>query len=122
MGSIRFAETYGARGGAPVWMYRFDWETTAEGYEGTAPHGSDTTFFFDNLERAGVSAHGPQTLATTASSALVAFAATGSPGHDGLPEWPPYGRDRRATMLFDEESCVVDDPDGEARQIWEEIP
>jgi para-nitrobenzyl esterase len=36
-----------------------------------------------------------------------------------LPEWPPYDCDRRATMVFDVESRVVDDPDREARQIWE---
>jgi len=119
MGSIRFAEAYGAATGAPVWMYRFDWQTNADGYEGTAPHGSDTTFFFDNIERAGVSSRGPQALATQMSSSLVAFAASASPQHHGLPEWPPYGCDRRATMVFDVESRVVDDPDCEARQIWE---
>jgi para-nitrobenzyl esterase len=119
MGSIRFADTYAAAGRAPVWMYRFDWETPAAGYEGTAPHGSDTTFFFDNLESAGVSAGGPGGLAKAMSGSLVAFAASGSPQHDGLPAWPPYDRDRRATMVFDAQSCVVDDPDGDARMIWE---
>jgi para-nitrobenzyl esterase len=119
MGSIRFAEAYAAAGGAPVWMYRFDWETPAAGYEGTAPHGSDTTFFFDNLESAGVSAHGPQQLATQVSSSLVAFAACASPQHDGIPPWPPYDSDHRATMVFDVEPRVVDDPDREAREIWE---
>jgi para-nitrobenzyl esterase len=113
MGSIRFAEARVAGGGAPVWMYRFDWETPAEGYAGTAPHGSDTTFFFDNLDRAGVSADGPQELATLMSSSLVSFAATGS------LDWPPYDCDRRATMLFDMKSRVVDDPDAHARTIME---
>ena len=120
MGSIRFAEARVAAGGAPVWMYRFDWETPANGYEGTAPHGSDTTFFFDNIERAGVSVQGPPELARQVSSSLVALAANGSPECDGLPAWPAYDCDRRATMLFDVESRVVDDPDGDARRVWEE--
>ena len=113
VGSIRFAEARVAANGAPVWMYRFDWETPAEGYAGTAPHGSDTTFFFDNLDRAGVSARGPQELATVMSSSLVGFASNGS------ANWPPYDCDRRPTMLIDVESHVADDPDADARQIME---
>ncbi|HEY7106204.1 MAG TPA: carboxylesterase family protein [Acidimicrobiia bacterium] len=117
MGSIRFAEAKAAAGGAPVWMYRFDWETPAEGYAGTAPHGVDTTFFFDQLDAATVTADGPHALAAHASSALVSFAATGSPEYDGGPAWPPYDLDRRATMLFDTESRAVDDPDHDAREL-----
>jgi para-nitrobenzyl esterase len=113
IGSIRFAEARVAAHRAPVWMYRFDWETPAEGYAGTAPHGSDTTFFFDNLDRAGVSMKGPQELATLMSSSLVEFAATGS------ANWPPYDCENRSTMLFDVESRVVGDPDADARQIME---
>ena len=121
MSSIRMAEARDTAGGAPVWMYRFDWETPAEGYEGTAPHGVDTPFFFDNLSRATVSAQGPERLAAWVSSSLVSFAAGGSPQHDGLPIWSPYDRSTRATMLFDVESRVVDDPDADARHIWETI-
>jgi para-nitrobenzyl esterase len=117
LSSIRFAEAWLAGGQAPAFMYRFDWETRAAGYEGTAPHGGDQTFFFDNLAVAGVSAGGPQRLADHASSALVAFAASGSPNYDDAPEWPPYDTDRRATMVLDTESCVADDPDADARSI-----
>jgi para-nitrobenzyl esterase len=117
IGSIRFAEAKAAAGGAPVWMYRFDWETSAEGYAGTAPHGVDTTFFFDQLDAATVTAAGPEALADHASSALVSFAATGSPEYDGGPGWPAYDLDRRATMLFDTESRAVDDPDRAAREL-----
>jgi para-nitrobenzyl esterase len=46
------------------------------------------------------------------------FVKTGSPRHAGLPEWPPYDLIRRATMHLDVESHIVDDPDSDTRQLW----
>jgi para-nitrobenzyl esterase len=36
-----------------------------------------------------------------------------------LPAWPKYDLEQRATMLFDRESTVQNDPNAEARQVWE---
>jgi carboxylesterase type B len=43
---------------------------------------------------------------------------TGVPRHPRLPEWPGYDPVRRATLLLDEPSRVVDDPLGEERRLW----
>ena len=51
----------------------------------------------------------------------IAFAKTGNPNHRGLPSWPEYTTDRRATMIFDEDCKVVDDPGKEDRLFWEAI-
>jgi para-nitrobenzyl esterase len=50
--------------------------------------------------------------------AWVAFARTGRPAADGLPEWPRYTAERRATMLFDFQPSVVDDPGSADREVW----
>jgi para-nitrobenzyl esterase len=117
------AEAASGPGRAPVHMYRFDWETPALGGMLKAGHGVDYPFFFDNLEAATVSSEGPgrEALAGQMTAALIAFARTGDPGHDGLPAWPPYDTGQRATMLFDVTSTAADDPAGSERALWDGI-
>jgi para-nitrobenzyl esterase len=124
IGSVRFAEARAGIGGAPVWMYRFDWETPAQGYTGMAPHGSDIPFFFDNAHLAKVTEMGPgrEQIAVETSSALVSLAGTGSPNRGGAPEWPPYDAVKRSTMCFGIPSKVVEDPAGDARMVFEHNP
>jgi para-nitrobenzyl esterase len=75
---------------------------------------------FDNVGKARVLVgHGPQpeALARQMSNAWLAFARTGNPNAASIPDWSPYTAERRATMLFDVQSRVVDDPDAEVRKI-----
>src|SRR5438128_3283788 len=76
---------------------------------------------FDELE--GSALHGgrpeAQPLADRMSEAWLAFARTGDPNHPGLPEWPVYDTGRRATMIFDVDCHVADDPDGAERAAWD---
>ncbi len=51
--------------------------------------------------------------------AWVEFVRSGVPRHPRLPRWPGYDPTRRATMLLDEPSRVVDDPLGEERRLWD---
>ena len=53
----------------------------------------------------------PQVVAEAMSQAWLAFARTGDPG------WPAYDKARRATMIFDVDSKVVDDPNPGVRQV-----
>jgi para-nitrobenzyl esterase len=55
------------------------------------------------------------TLADRMSGAWVAFARSGNPNHKGLPAWPPFSADERATMMFNNECRVVNDPYREER-------
>lgn len=103
-----------AGGGAPAWCYRFDWETPAMGPGIRSPHTIEMPFVFDNVATQGAMVgEGAelQGLATRLSSAWANFAKTGVPVAEGLPEWAPYDGARRATMLINTESRVVDDPD-----------
>jgi para-nitrobenzyl esterase len=120
--AIRLAEAQIANG-TPAWMYRFDWPSSA--FNGTfgACHALEIPFVFDNLSAPGVDiftgGDAPQELATRVHAAWVAFAKTGNPNADVLPEWPGYDTDRRSTMLFDAECEVADDPDGDTRRLWD---
>ncbi|MDQ1567056.1 MAG: para-nitrobenzyl esterase, partial [Actinomycetota bacterium] len=138
VGSIRLAERKLAgdaggaaaatrAGGAPpdpagsVFMYRFDFTTPVlEGRLG-APHALDIAFCFDNLSQTRLHGGRPEApeLAERVSEAWLAFARAGDPNHPGLPAWPTYDTDRRATMLFDVDCQVADDPDAEERLAWE---
>jgi para-nitrobenzyl esterase len=57
-------------------------------------------------------------LATATSRAWLAFARSGEPGHDGLPDWPAYDADRRATMVLGTAPAVEDDPASAVREVW----
>jgi para-nitrobenzyl esterase len=75
---------------------------------------------FDNVDKARVlvgPGPQPEALAKQMSDAWLAFAGTGSPNTKSIPDWPPYTAERRATMLFDVTSRIVDDPNGEVRKI-----
>jgi para-nitrobenzyl esterase len=51
------------------------------------------------------------------SGAWVQFARTGNPGHSGLPRWPAYTAERRATMVFDNRCEVRSNPEGPGRAL-----
>jgi para-nitrobenzyl esterase len=51
------------------------------------------------------------------SSAWIAFARTGNPNTGALPPWPAYDLNRRATMIFNVNSRVENDPYSEIRNI-----
>ena len=52
------------------------------------------------------------------AGAWVAFAATGYPSHEGIPHWPAYDAATRATMVFNDDTRVENDPRGAIRRYW----
>jgi para-nitrobenzyl esterase len=121
--SLMLAERKAARGKAGVWMYGLDWETPAHGGRLKAPHSVDVPFVFDTLGVIGKDHHKPgaQALADRVSRTWATFARTGNPANDSIPAWPAYTAARRATMILDDECRVVDDLDGEVRQLWIDV-
>ncbi len=121
--SMMLGERKAAQAGAPLWMYRFDWESPAFGGRLKAPHSMEVPFVFDTLPVIG-DAHqkpGGQALADRVSKTWATFARNGNPSNDSLPAWPAYTTDKRATMILDDECKVANDPDGEARQLWTKV-
>jgi para-nitrobenzyl esterase len=93
-------------GAAPVYAYRFDWQTPIMGGKLYSPHTIEIPFVFGNVTtEAGTVMTGggaeAAALAKTVSSAWVEFARTGKPAAPGLPAWPTYSTERRESMHLD---------------------
>lgn len=111
------AERKAARGKAPVWMYDFAWETPAFDGKLKACHSVEVPFVFDTLGVIGERHRRPgdQAVADKVSKTWATFARTGK------ADWSPYTADKRTTMVFNDESKPVDDPDKDVRPIWAKV-
>jgi para-nitrobenzyl esterase len=118
--SVRLAEALIAGGSSTVWMYLFCYGVPPMG----ATHGLEIPFVFDNVNEASLMkpTANRTRIADQMSEAWLAFARSGDPQHAGIPDWPAYDTEDRATILFDRETTVVADPLGQARQVWEKVP
>ncbi|WML40043.1 carboxylesterase/lipase family protein [Neobacillus sp. OS1-2] len=112
--------------GAPVWMYRFDWETPV--FNGTlkATHALEIPFVWNTLNKPNTenfTGDSPerQLVANQMHQVWINFARTGDPNTENLPEWPRYDINNRSTMIFNTESAVENDPNKEERIGWEQV-
>lgn len=117
------AERLAAGGGAPVFVYRWDWPTTAFGGIYGAAHATDVPASLHNLHDSLLGAGHPEgaRLAEELSQALIDFAYGGNPGGAGAT-WPVFDAETRATRVFGRESRVENNPDAEIRGFWAEMP
>ncbi|MCU1335073.1 MAG: Carboxylic ester hydrolase [Bryobacterales bacterium] len=104
---------------APVYLYYFTWRSPVRDGKLKAFHTLEIPFVTDNVDNAtsmtgmGQDRYGLQ---DKMSAAWAAFARTGNPNHKGLPNWPKFNPSQRATMIFNKECKVVNDPNGEERK------
>jgi para-nitrobenzyl esterase len=121
LNAIRQAELKAAQNAAPVYMYWFGWKTPVLDGRPLAYHCQDLAFWFDNIDLAAQATGGTdeaRDLAARMSRALVAFARTGNPNHEGLPRWPAFTAADKPTMIFENgRSAVQNDPDRDARAL-----
>ena len=119
-GAIDWAQRKVAAGGAPVYVYRFDFASAALGGIFGAMHGGEIPFVFDNYALTPVAGDRPENaqVARVMSEAFVRFAADGDPNHPNLPTWSPYTPGQRATMVFDAVSHPEDDPRPAIRELY----
>ncbi|MGA7339648.1 MAG: carboxylesterase family protein [Terracidiphilus sp.] len=109
-----------ALGAAPAYAYIYAWRTPVLDNRPGSFHASEISFVFDNAEICDhYSAGDPSAfvLSKQMSSAWVSFARTGDPNHPGLPNWPTYAADTRATMYFGAPCEVHNDPEGKGLEI-----
>ena len=104
--------------GAPAYAYHFTWQSPMLEDAG-AWHTSDLQFCFDNTKRCEQGTGNTpeaQTLAKKMAIAWANFAKNGDPSQPGL-KWDPADPVRCQTMVWDNDSRMVDDPEGEVRKI-----
>jgi para-nitrobenzyl esterase len=114
------AERKADQHGAPAYMYLVEWPSPAfEGRFG-AVHGTDLGLALAD-PRIPIEGNTPtaRKLAKIVGSCYAAFARTGNPNCDQVPKWPPYDRASRATMIYEQECRVENDPTGVLRSYWE---
>ena len=119
------AERKAAQGGAPVWLYELDWATPVEGGKWGSPHALDLAFVFDNVAKSAAmvgTGPAPQHMADQMSAAWIAFARSGNPNTSGGPAWAPFSPTKRATMVFDTTTRVVNDFRGDERALLASLP
>jgi len=103
---------------APVYMYYFTWKSPVRDGKLKAFHTLEIPFALANVDESkSMTGSGADRypLQEKMSGAWAAFARSGNPNHKGLPDWPAFNPDRRATMIFDNQCKVVNDPHGEER-------
>jgi para-nitrobenzyl esterase len=104
--------------------YRFTWRSSAFGGRLGACHALDVPFCFDLVDRPGSAfflgavTDGATRLAAGMRTAWASFARAGVPEGAGLPDWPAWDEQRRATMDLGDPPAVVDDPLPRTLRVW----
>jgi para-nitrobenzyl esterase len=110
---------------APVYSYYFTWKSPVHDGKLKAFHTLEIPFVLENVDEAkSMTGTGQDryALQDKMSAAWAAFARTGNPNHKGLPNWPAFTMDKRATMIFDNQCKVMNDPNGAERVALAALP
>ncbi len=123
MPSITIAERRSALNVAPTYLYYLNWETAESGRGAMSPHTLDIPFIFDNVREHPLTAGSDSAivLADKISDTIIEFARSGNPNVGKLPRWQPYNTETRATMVWNDESRLLNDPIGPQREIMQPI-
>jgi para-nitrobenzyl esterase len=108
-----------ALGSASVYSYWYTLPTPILNGRIGCPHGMDLPSAFDNTARCDqFTGNTPEShhTAQLLSRAIVNFATTGNPSQTGL-EWPAFDDKRLATMVFDVNVRIENDPLGRTRRL-----
>ena len=122
-GHVLQAERKVEQGGAPVWLYLFNWDTPVDGGKWRSPHALEIGFVFDNVAYSTSMAGTGQTqqqVADIMADTWIAFARTGNPNNPKIPRWPAYDLTARPVMVLDASPELVNDARGEQRRLLDD--
>jgi len=119
---VKECQAKAAQGGAPVYNCMVAYEFPLMGGN-LMSHTTDLALWFHNLDTRLFEIKGDEETARKVenemSSALVNFAYTGDPSSD-LAAWAPFTVENGETMVFDDESQVINYPDLELQEVIKE--
>lgn len=124
VGVLTEAERKAEQGTAPVYMYYFRWQSPVRGGKLRAYHTLDIPFAFNHVDVCASMTGARQDrypLATRISTAFANFARSADPNNDTLPHWPAFDVKQRATMVFNDECAVMNDPFGDERKALKKL-
>ena len=113
LGELKFAQ-----GGAPSFLYFFDWYSPVYDNRMGSYHTLDIPFALYNVDIAASMTGAMQAryeLAHKMSAAWAAFARNGDPNHADIPDWPAFDPADYPTMMFGDDVRMVRDPNREER-------
>jgi para-nitrobenzyl esterase len=114
-----------AQGKAPVYKYYFTWQSPVRDGKLRCFHTLEIPFVLENVDEGKTMTGTGQdryALSDKMSAAWSSFARMGVPSAKGLPRWTPFTADQRATMIFDNECKLVNDPYKEERLAIAALP
>jgi para-nitrobenzyl esterase len=119
--AIAQATAKAAQSSAPAYLYWFTWQTPILNGRPRAFHCSEIAFAFNNTDRCEAMTGGgadARALAEIMSDAWIHFARTGDPNHPKMPHWTVFSAEQVPTMIFDNHTQLINNPDGgEQRSI-----
>lgn len=120
--SVTQTDRKAMQGGANAYFYLFNWDTPVQGGKWRSPHALEIGMVFDNVANsASMSGTGEeaQAMADVMADTWLAFARTGDPNNEQLPNWPAYNAGTRPMMMLDLSPGMVDDFHGAERALFE---
>jgi len=109
---------------AAVYQYYFTWRSPVRDGKLRSFHTIEIPFVFDNVDNCKSMVGSGQdryALADRMAKAWVAFARTGNPNHAGLPKWDAFDTTKRATMVFDKDCKLVNDPHAAEQKLLRQL-
>jgi para-nitrobenzyl esterase len=110
-------------GNAPAYLYLWEWPVPAFDGKFGAVHGVDVGAAVHDF-RGQINGSGSsegKLMVERFSAVWTGFAKTGVPSSSLTPAWAPYDEQKRATMVFDVNTRVVNDHRREFRLLWDEL-
>ena len=113
--AIKQASLKAALGGAPAYLYVWNWATPAFDGKFGAVHGHDVDASFHQYRSpiCGAGMAGGRLMCDRLATTWVSFAKSGDPNNALIPHWPSYEAKTRATMVFDTAMRVENDYRGD---------